>query len=238
MQSLVLAYLAGTLTTLNPCVLPMLPFVVGAALGAGRLGPLAMMAGLTLTFTIVGVSVAAVGFGLGIDADILRLVGAWIMLALGLVMLVPRAQGALATASGPLVNSASGLLDRFGGPSLTGQFAAGSLLAIVWAPCTGPTLGAAIGLASQGGSTFAAAGIMLAFALGASTIMLIFAYGAREFLARRRSALMALSGSARTVFGVIFVSLGIVIISGLDKIVETALVKAMPDWLIELTTRL
>lgn len=226
------------LTTLNPCVLPMLPFVFASALRESRFGPVALMAGLSLTFTIAGVALAALGPALGVSPEGLRIFGAVLMLLLGLAMILPRGQMALATAMGPLANSASGWLDRWQVGGLRGQFLAGALLGLIWSPCSGPALGAAVGLAEQGDSLGAAALIMLVFSAGVSSVMLLVAYGSRGLLAGGGKArLMAAAGQAKIVFGVIFALLGIFILTGLDHRLDGWLTAAMPEWWLNLTTR-
>lgn len=237
MSHILVAYIAGALTTLNPCVLPMLPFVLGSALTAGRFGPLALMAGLSFSFTVVGVGIAALGFSLGISPDTIRMAGAIVMLLVGAVLLIPASQGVLATSLGGVANSATGLIDRLDGSSNPGQFATGALLGLVWSPCTGPTLGAAVGLAAQGGSTLSAMGTMFIFSLGMASVMLLLAYGAREAIGRRKAALMAFAGKAKPLFGLMFLIMGASILFGLDKMAEAAIVRAMPDWLVEFTSR-
>src|SRR5215831_15323153 len=94
--SLALAFVAGGLTTLSPCVLPILPIVLGAAVSQHRLGPAALAAGLAVSFVIVGLFVATVGYSIGLDADLFRNVAAVLMIVIGVVLLVPRFQAQLA----------------------------------------------------------------------------------------------------------------------------------------------
>jgi cytochrome c-type biogenesis protein len=239
MSLLVLAFLAGALTTLNPCVLPMLPFVLATALREGRAGPLALMGGMSLTFTVLGTLVASVGPAIGLSSEVIRVAGAFVMIGLGLAMLLPVTQRVFATGLGPVADRASGFLDRLAFGGLSGQFVTGMLLGAIWSPCAGPSLFAAIGLASQSGSVPQAALAMFAFSLGASSVLLALAYGAREVLARRKAALMdlATSGRAKLIFAALFIGMGVMILSGLDKLMEAALIRAMPEWLIDLTTR-
>ncbi|CAN1545216.1 CcdA Cytochrome c biogenesis protein [Rhabdaerophilaceae bacterium] len=239
MQTLLLAYLAGALTTLNPCVLPMVPFVLATALREGKWGPLALMTGMSLTFTVIGTLVASIGPAIGLSTDGIRMIGASIMIGLGLAMLLPVTQRAFATGLGPIADQASGALDRMSLSGNLGQFVTGLLLGAVWSPCAGPSLFAAIGLASQTGSVGQAAIAMLVFSLGASSVMLALAYGAREVLARRKAALMefASSGRAKVVFALLFIAMGAMILFGIDKIVEASIVRAMPEWLVNFTTQ-
>jgi len=240
MQTHFLAYLAGALTTLNPCVLPMIPFVLATALREGRYGPLALMAGMSVTFTVLGTLVASIGPAIGLSQDNIRIAGALVMVVIGLAMLIPRGQAAFATGLGPLADRASGALDRLSLPGNAGQFVTGLLLGAIWSPCAGPSLFAAIGLAAQTGTVAEAAIAMAFFSFGAASVMLALAYGAREVLAKRKAALMAFSTSGRgkLVFALIFLAMGVMILSGLDKSLEAAFVRAMPDWLVDFTTRI
>lgn len=239
MQTLFLSYIAGALTTLNPCVLPMVPFVIATAFREGRWGPLALIAGMSVTFTVLGTLVASVGPAIGLSTDLIRIIGAAIMIALGAAMLLPATQAVFATGLGPVADRASGLLDSWALNGVKGQFVTGLLLGAVWSPCAGPSLFAAIGLAAQGGTVLQAAIAMAFFSLGAGTVLLALAYGAREVIARRKAALMdfATSGKAKLVFAALFIGMGLMILFGIDKIIEAALVKAMPNWLLDLTTR-
>lgn len=240
MQTLLLSYLAGTLTTINPCVLPMIPFVLATALREGRWGPLALMAGMSVTFTVLGTLVASIGPAIGLGQDTVRIAGAVVMTAIGLAMLVPQGQAAFATGLGPLADRASGTLDRLALSGTSGQFVTGLLLGAVWSPCAGPSLFAAIGLAAQTGTVLQAAAAMAFFSFGAASVMLALAYGTREALSRRKAALMEFtnSGRGKLIFAILFLVMGIMILTGFDKIIEAALVRAMPNWLVDFATRI
>jgi len=234
---LALAFLAGSLTLLNPCVLPLLPIVVGSAFQAGRLGPLALTAGLSLSFAVFGTAITAFGFALGISVETLRLAGAALLLAMGTILLLPRAQAALATAAGPMTSHGGELAGRIDGSTPAGQFGLGLVSGIVWSPCVGPTLGAAIGAAAGGADLLWAALTMLVFALGTSAALLLFAYGSRQALATKRRAWSDAARYAKPIMGGGLVLVGLLVLSGLDKRLEALAVEAMPDWLIGLTTR-
>lgn len=85
-----LAFLAGILSTLSPCVVPLIPLVLGAALSEHKLGPAALAAGLALSFTTVGLFIATVGFAVGLDAGIFRSAAAILMVGVGIVLVMPR----------------------------------------------------------------------------------------------------------------------------------------------------
>ncbi len=237
MGALGLALLAGILSTLSPCVLPLLPIVLGAALTEHRFGPLALAAGVALSFVVVGLFVATVGFAIGLDLDVFRNVAAVLLISIGAVLLLPRLQAQFAVAAGPFGNWAqaqTGGLSRHG---LSGQFALGLLLGVVWSPCVGPTLGAASVLAAQGKDLGSVAATMLAFGLGTAAPLLLLGVLSREALLRWRDRLMRAGKSGKIALGLVLLATGIFIITGLDKRVETVLVDASPAWLTHLTTR-
>src|SRR5579862_9591827 len=126
-----LAFVAGLLSTLSPCVLPLLPIVLGAAASRHRWGPAALALGLSLSYVAVGLFVATIGFSIGLDADIFRELAAILLVIIGGVLLMPALQTRLAVAGGPVGNWAE---QRFGGISFAGiggQFGAGVLLGAV-----------------------------------------------------------------------------------------------------------
>lgn len=236
MAGLGLAFLAGVLSILSPCVLPLVPIVLGAAVSAHPLGPLALAAGLALSFTGLGLLLALVGFGLGLDAGTFRTVGAAIMIALGAVLLLPSWQARLAVVAGPV----SGWADRQSASlalsGVAGQFAIGVLLGAVWSPCVGPTLGAASLLASQGQDLPRVTLIMAVFGVGAALPLVLIGMLSRTTLMRIRSRLMSAGSLGKGLLGAVLIVIGAAIVSGLDKKIEAVLVELSPQWLTALTT--
>jgi len=235
--NLAFGFLAGSLSTLSPCVLPLLPVLLGGALQQHRLAPAALAAGLAMSFTAVGLFVATLGFAVDIDGGAIRLVAAGLMVVFGAVLASERLQRTFVQFAGPLTGGANGVLGRMSGEGLGGQFLLGLLLGAVWSPCAGPTLGAAIGLAAQSGTAAQAAIIMILFSLGAAAPMLALAYGSRQALSQRRATLARLAQVAKPVMGMALLLIGLLIVSGFDKVVETGLTNTMPSWLVNLTTR-
>jgi cytochrome c-type biogenesis protein len=239
---LVLSFVAGVLSILSPCVLPLLPIVLGAAASEQKWGPVALAAGLSTSFVAIGLFVATIGFSIGLDADVFRYVAAVFVIAIGVVLMVPRLQTGLAVASGPMANWAH---QRLGGLNsggrnsggIAGQFGVGVLLGAVWSPCVGPTLGAASLLAAQGRDLGQVAVTMFVFGLGAALPLLALGLVSREAMMRWRHRLATAGHGLKAAFGAILVAMGALVLTGLDKAVETALVEASPQWLTDLTTR-
>ena len=135
---------AGGLTTLSPCVFPLLPLVLGGALQGSRFAPLAMGLGMTVSFAAIGMTLGALGPALGIDADTVRVAGAAMLIAFALVMLVPALGERFTQWMLPIANTANAATARLDGGSLTGALLLGGVLGLVWSPCSGPLLGSVL----------------------------------------------------------------------------------------------
>jgi cytochrome c-type biogenesis protein len=233
---LALAFAAGLLSILSPCVLPLVPIVLGAAVTAHPLGAVALAAGLAVSFTALGLLLALVGFGLGIDAGMFRVAAAAIMIVLGAILVVPSWQARLAVAGGPVSSWADRRFGGFASSGLAGQFAIGLLLGAVWSPCVGPTLGAASLLASQGRDLPQVTLTMAVFGIGAALPLILLGLVSRATLMRVRSRLMSAGKLGKGLLGAAFILIGVAIVSGADKRIEAVLVDASPQWLTELTT--
>jgi cytochrome c biogenesis protein CcdA len=234
---LAFALIAGVLSTLSPCVVPLLPIILGTAAGEHRLGPAALAAGLALSFVAIGLFIATIGFAIGLDENFFRIIAAVLLIGIGAVLLVPPLQTQLVAAAAPVTTWAD---SRFGGVNtqgLHGQFALGLLLGAVWSPCVGPTLGAASLLASQGKDLGQVALVMAAFGVGAAMPLLLLGMASREAMQRWRGRLLDTGKAGKVVMGVLLVCVGLLVATGLDKSLETALVDASPVWLTNLTTR-
>lgn len=237
-MELIFAYGAGLLTLINPCVLPVLPIVLGSALQAGRHGPLFLALGMALSFVTLGMLVSTVGVGLGITEETVSTAAAILMIGFGLILLVPRFSEGFATATAGMSARAGAGIDTLDQRGASGQFLGGVLLGAVWSPCIGPTLGGAIALASQGESLFRAGAIMVAFAIGVITVMLALAYGARAAILRRQAAMRAIAGKARAVMGGLFVFVGVAILMKWHHMAEIWALDTLPPWLIDFSVSL
>jgi len=116
------------------------------------------------------------------------------------------------------------------------QFVIGLLLGLVWSPCVGPTLGAAIALASQGTQITNIALIMGVFGLGAGIPLAILGLLSRNVLLKARGGLANAGLIGKRILGVFLVIMSLLILTGLDKSMEAFLVEISPAWLTELTT--
>jgi cytochrome c-type biogenesis protein len=235
--SIAFGFVAGMLSTLSPCVLPLLPLVLGPAMATHRLGLPALMAGLVISFVGVGLFVATIGFSIGLDGNVFRGIAAALLALLGVVLLSGGLQQRFAIAAGGVSNMGNRLMARISPNGVGGQFLLGLLLGAVWSPCVGPTLGAASVLAAQGRNLASVAVVMLAFGLGTAVPLLLVGMLSREALGRWRGRLVSAGQTGKTLLGGAALAVSLLILTGLDRSLESALVAASPAWLTDLTTR-
>ena len=232
-----LGLLAGALSILSPCVLPLVPIVVGTAVAAHPFGAVALALGLALSFTAMGLFVATVGFAIGLDAEWFRNIAAVLLVGFGVLLVSSSLQRRFAHATTSLGTFGDRLLRRLHVQGWRGQLVVGSLLGLVWAPCVGPTLGAAATLASQGRSLGQVALTMTIFGIGAGLPLAVIGSASRRFLATTKGNLLQVGAYGRYVLGGLMAVLGVMILAGLDKSLEAYLVEISPAWLTEVTTR-
>lgn len=232
-----LSFLAGLLSILSPCVLPLVPIIVGTALNTHRYGPFALALGLAVSFTAVGVFTAMIGASIGLDQELFRVIAATLLITFGIVLLSSTLQAKFASTTAGIGGAGNSLLSKISTDSLSGQFVLGLLLGVVWSPCVGPVLGATITLASRGESLGHVTLVMALFGLGAGLPLILLGLLSRQAMMSIRSKLFAVGKVGKSILGAILLFLGLLIISGYDKEFEALIVASSPDWLILLTTR-
>lgn len=235
LPQLSLSLAAGGLTTLSPCVFPLLPLVLGSALQGSRLAPVAMGFGMIGSFAGIGMILGALGPALDIDADTVRVAGAAMLIAFALVMLVPALGERFTQWMLPLASTANAASSRLDAGSLSGALMLGGVLGLVWSPCSGPLLGSALTLvASEGG--VARGGVVLGiFGLGAAIPLVAVAYASRSGFARVRDWVLARIERVRHGFALLLGAMGLAILTGGDKWLESQVVQWLPDAWINLT---
>ncbi|MGB3900866.1 MAG: cytochrome c biogenesis protein DipZ [Mesorhizobium sp.] len=188
MTLFVLAYLAGVLTIVSPCILPVLPFVFARTDKPFVQNGLPMLAGMALTFALVA-SLAAVAGGWAVEANRWGRIAAMALLALfGLTLLLP---GLSARLTRPLVDlgaklSLSAEQGKRGG--MWSSLLLGVATGLLWAPCAGPVLGLILTGAALQGANAQTSVLLAAYAAGAATsLALALLIGGRVFAAMKRS---------------------------------------------------
>lgn len=238
LATLALAFAAGVLSMFAPCVLPLIPLLLVSAASQHRLGPVALGAGIIVSFTVVGLTGAALGMSIGLDSEKLRLVGAAMFVVIGAVLVLPPLQARLVTAAGPAVNWSHRRLGSQMWNGWQGQFGLGLVLGLIWTPCVGPTLASAMVLAAQGEQLWSAFATMLAFGIGATLPFMTIALLSRSAAARLRTRMASFGARGKMILGGLLILIGSLVLTGLDRKLEAFLLDISPAWLVNVTTRL
>ncbi|MEH6420075.1 cytochrome c biogenesis CcdA family protein [Pseudomonas sp. CGJS7] len=232
-----LSGLAGLLTALSPCVLPVLPMVASSATGRSRWGLVTLAAGLALSFTIIGVVVTSSGSLLGLDERTLRKGAGALMLVFGTILLSQTLQHAMERVVSRFGDVGGRAALRIRSDHPAAQFAVGSLMGVAWTPCVGPTLGAAIALAANGKDLGEVSLVMLVFSLAAALPLVALGLASRSWFLRNHDRAARFAQIGRRAMGVGLLAIGLLVLTGMDKQLESLLLQLTPAWLVELTTR-
>lgn len=220
--SLYLALLAGMLAALSPCVLPILPLVVGRSLQTHRWGPLVMVSGLVAGFAVTGSLLGITASWFGGFMTALRLVAVIVLLMAGVFALFPQLNDRL-WSDIPLGQ----WLKEPTGRGLVAEFWLGSQLGLLWTPCAGPVLGSILVLAATQQQSIATFGLLLAFGCGTAIPLLLVAYGGRK-VSQKLLKLRGWSPSLQRVGGIFVVGTALAILLGWDVQVQLWLAPLFP----------
>ena len=231
---LLFAFIAGAGTAITPCVLPVLPALLSASAAGGRRRPIGIVIGLAVTFTIAIVALAQLVKGVGLAAGAARTLAIIVLIVFGVVLLIPELA--------ERVQAPLSRLARFGpktrGDGFISGLAVGGALGFVCAPCAGPILAAVTSVSASSGATTQVVAVALAYAMGLSAVMLLYALGGRAVLDRvkRHTTGHVVERS----LGAVLLITGIVMVTNLDVRFEEALAKdtSLPAFLVDPTRSL
>lgn len=225
-----LAIAAGFLTILAPCILPILPFLLGTSGGKSKLRPFMIIAGFVGSFSVLGAAFATAGSFLGVSNTAFRNVAVALLLLFGLALLfesvydkaMARLQPVLAKWSAKISGGATKRTDALSGVLV------GVSLGLVWTPCAGPILGSILTLASRTSDYVTTLLLMFAYALGAGVPMFFIAYGGHALQARLLKA-GKWQGVLNKVFGLLVVGMAVLILTGYDLALQAWLIQFYPS---------
>jgi len=226
MFDLLFALLAGLATAASPCILPVLPILLGASVGGqGLLRPLAIVAGFVLVFSAATLAFSLTARLIGLDQHTLRTIALAMLVGLGMLMLFPRAFEFVTARLAPSLPSAS---HRHSNRGVLGGFVLGTSLGVVWTPCAGPVLAAILALAASADSVGASALLLVVYAIGAGAPMLAIAYGGQIATTKVRQLARYAEGLRRG-FGVIVIATAALIYFEYDALFTAWLLDALSD---------
>ena len=225
------ALLAGVVTIAGPCILPLLPIILGTAtVKQHRSRPVFIILGFILSFTLFAILFAVVGQSLNLDPAVFRTIAAVVIGLFGVMMLVPNLQETIFAKLQPILTRVTPRAalgtessDKWGG------FLLGTTLGLVWTPCAGPILGSILTLIVANQSLGQAGLLLFAYAIGAGLPMLAIAYGGQAAMNRVRF-LSKYATTIQRIFGVIIILVAISLLFGLEVRFQNWLIENAP-WL-------
>ena len=223
------AFLAGVITILSPCILPVLPIILTSSIGGvntGKSRPMGVVIGFILSFTFFTLFLSTIVRLSGISADTLRLISVFVIGGFGISLLVPQFQVLVERLFSKLAGFMPSSQGRtgFGGGLLIG-FSVG----LLWTPCVGPILASVISLAITGTVTFDAFLITLAYSLGTAIPMFLIMLGGQNVL-RRVPWLLSNLGHIQKLFGVLMILTAIGIFFNVDRRFQTFVLNTFPQY--------
>ena len=222
---ILLVFLAGMATVATPCVLPILPAVLSGSVGS-RLRPLAIVTGMTLSFTLMGLLVFTVA-SFGFFTDYLRWFSIFVIIGMGAVLFDDDINEVYVKISSSILNyfrehvTFIGKITSKANPEgLPGGLFLGMSLGILWIPCVGPILGSVFSVVaeSSAGSGNVSYGmiLLLAYSLGVSIPMLVIAYSGKS-VSGRVKWFSKRSHFFKKLSGLILILVGLMMLFGIDK---------------------
>lgn len=222
------AFLAGLVTILSPCILPVLPIVLSSSAAGGKRRPFGIVLGFIFSFMVSTLALTFLVRSTGLDQEVLRKFAVVIIMIFGISMLVPKFTLWLELQ----VSKLSGKMQMkkgAGGDGFWGGLFVGMSLGLVWTPCAGPILASVITLAATTGVTLQAVFITMSYAIGTSIPMVGIIYGGRGLL-QKVPFLLKNSAKIQKFFGVVIILVAIAISQGYDKDFQTWVLDKFPQY--------
>jgi len=220
------AFLAGVLTILAPCTLPVVPLVFGAAATGGRRRTVGIVAGFGLTFVLAAVVLASALAAAGVTTDQLRFASAVVLGIVGLTLVSRRIEALAGRRLAPVAAFGTSVADGRPGDGLIGGLVLGGAIGLVWAPCVGPIMAAVIAAAVSHGPSLETVAIALAYVAGAIVPIAIVAGWGRR--ASRALGGAVRGGRLRSGLGVAMLVTATLVATGLDFTVEDRIAGVLP----------
>jgi cytochrome c biogenesis protein CcdA/thiol-disulfide isomerase/thioredoxin len=221
---IVVAFVAGLVTAVSPCVLPILPIVLATGADGDRRRPYLVIAGLIASFSFFTLASTQIILALHLPSSTLRDIAIAVIAIFGLTLLVPT----LTTGYERLTARLPGVGVRLARPGVAGGLITGVGLGLVWTPCAGPILAAITSLAVTQPGSGATLTLVVVYSIGAGLPLLAIALGGRAALARLR--MRSASAWASRAFGIlVLVTAGLMAV-GADTVISADLTSALPNW--------
>ncbi len=227
------AFIAGFVTILSPCILPILPIVLSTGLTGGHKRPLGVVAGFVLSFSLFTLFLSTLVQATGISADSLRALSVVIIIFFGLTLLLPQFQVMMEKLFSKLSSHISPKASQ--GSGFFGGFLLGLSLGLIWTPCVGPIIASVITLAATSSVTASAAIITFAYSLGTAIPMFAITYGGRKLLLKV-PWLLKNTAKVQKVFGILMMLVAVGIFFNIDRKFQAWVLETFPQYGVGLTS--
>lgn len=230
MIQILFALLAGVLTIAAPCILPMLPILLGSSVGQqSKQRPLLIVSGFVVSFAGTALFLSFIIQHLGVSPDAIRNVAVFILAIFAVLMIWPTPFELLTVKMSGIINKANQA--GSGSGNMSGLIL-GLVLGVIWTPCAGPVLGAILTLIATQTDSGKAALLLIAYAIGAGIPMLIITYGS-QFITTKVRWLAQYSRRLQQIFGVLVLLLAIAMYFQYDTKIQSKLIEYFPAFNLE-----
>lgn len=223
------AFLAGIVTVLSPCVLPVLPILLSAGIAEGRYRSFGIILGLVLSFSFFTLALTSIINLTGISADVLRYCAIALITFFGLTMLFPRLGDWFAAKTSGIANIGLKVQEQSAtlGTGFWSGFLLGVALGLIWTPCAGPILATITTLVATNAVTWATVFTTLAYSIGTALPMFLIMYGGNK-ITTSTSALAPYTETIRKIFGALMILGALAIAFHFDTVLQQFAIKYFP----------
>lgn len=227
MIQILFAVLAGLLTVGAPCILPLLPILLGASVGrTSTTRPLFIALGFAVTFSVLGFTLSYIVQTFSLSPDTLRNLAVFFLALFGLFMVWPTPFEMLTQKLSPVFGAITTTTEKAGTGNF-GGFVLGMALGAIWTPCAGPVLASVLTLIAQQQDLGRAAVLILAYALGAGIPMVLIAYGGQWVTTKVRS-IAQYSVRIQQVFGIFIFLFAVAMFFKYDLLLQAKIIEYYP----------
>lgn len=220
----IFAFLSGIITILSPCILPILPIVLSGSIG-GRSKPFGVVTGFIASFTLFTLLLSSIVQLLNIPPERVRIFAVIIIISFGIVLVIPKVQLQFEI----IISKFIKVKNKKQKSGFIGGFIVGTSLGIVWTPCVGPIMASVVSLAISQQVDGGAVIIILAYSLGTSIPMFGIMVGSRNLL-NRFPKITNNTAKLQRIFGLVMITVGILIAVGLDRKFQAFILKTFPNY--------
>jgi cytochrome c biogenesis protein CcdA/thiol-disulfide isomerase/thioredoxin len=224
------ALVAGAGTALSPCVLPVLPAVLGAGVTGGRRRPLGVVCGLVVSFTFATVALVYVIDALGLGDDLVRTIAIVTLFAFGVCLLIPGLAARIEAFASRIAPAPA----RVGGEGFGSGLVLGASLGFVYTPCAGPILAGVITVSAAQDFTAGKLAVALAYAIGSGAVLYALMLGGRRIADRMRPY----QAWIQIATGAVMVAVAVAMTADLDLKFQNAIADDLPAFLVNPTGEL